>query len=998
MTPERWQQIRDVLAQALEASPSQRVAVLDRACSSDHSLRQEVESLLSSGEKICSSFLQPSAPIIEKLSGQFFSPESTPQASNPNPPTGKAQKLRWYVFLLAGISIVGNLFLAYYDVFGLRHGGLSAEEHSGGVYITSVEPTEAADKAGLVPGDRIVQVNQQPVGTLVDWTAQRMNFEANRPIPIVVERNHQAIRTTLRVRGLIWNQYTPSGRVENVTFLLGKLITLSVGLFIVFKNPPGFVARLGGWVLVVMATIFVAFPWGFAATLRSLPSLIALPVVLVYDTAAFRTPLLLAFFCLFPQKLFTNRWAWGAFCTGPALATVYGAYLLLRTIYDPGHLESLAPYWALVAMTVQSLVYLLGVLVALPLSYSRLESLTDRRRLRVLCVGATVGLLSYLPLVASPLFKTSSVAVDTDLLSPFLSLVSVVGYSIFPFAFAYAILRHRLFDIQVIVRRGLQYALARQSSLALLPTIACLVTADILLHGRIPLFTVLRNRGPIYLGTAIFAGIVITRRQQWLAALDRRFFRDKYDAQQLFRDIVEKIRAARTIDQVSPLVVERITDALHTKYCAIILRNTGEAYYQVLALSPHKPLPQLDNGLMDVLHSRRGRLPAGTAKRLGLSKDSAEVLDNFLIEADADLLVPVSVQEGIKEAFLVLGAKLSEEPYSREDLALLDNVAAALALLIERAPATFAGRVFEECPDCGRCYDSGAEYCENNGAALKLVASPRILSNRYRLEQRLGEGGMGTVYRASDLALGRGVALKMIKEQLSGDFQAIRRFRREAQISAHFAHANIVTVFDFGIEADDRAFLVMELLRGTTLREELRIHKKLEPARTLIIFEQICAGVSAAHAMGVVHRDLKPENIFLDASRPIQQVKITDFGIAKSFRQPSKDTVQTRTGVVIGTFDYMSPEQLSGQKLSPMWDIWALSVIAFESLCGTTPLSGGDVFSHQDIGSQIQQFPGRTSLATLSLRKFFEETFHPAEAMRPQTVAAFWENLRNALA
>jgi serine/threonine protein kinase len=295
-------------------------------------------------------------------------------------------------------------------------------------------------------------------------------------------------------------------------------------------------------------------------------------------------------------------------------------------------------------------------------------------------------------------------------------------------------------------------------------------------------------------------------------------------------------------------------------------------------------------------------------------------------------------------------------------------------------------------------YDSGAAFCEENGAALKVVASPRLLSNRYRLEQRLGEGGMGRVYRASDLALGRSVAVKMIKEELSGDFEAIKRFRREAQISAHFAHANIVSVFDFGIEADDRAFLVMELLRGTTLREELRIHKKLEPSSALMIFEQICAGVSAAHAMGVVHRDLKPENIFLDTFGLIHQVKITDFGIAKSFRQPSKDTLQTRTGVVVGTFNYMSPEQLSGQELSPMWDIWALSVIAFESLCGTTPFSGGDIFAHQDIGGQIPQFTGRTSVATPSLQKFFEETFHPAEAMRPQTIAAFWNNLRNALA
>jgi eukaryotic-like serine/threonine-protein kinase len=998
MMAQRWFKVRELLAQALDLEPHQREAFLDRTCSSDPSLREELELLLRSSEDIRSTFLQVTGQQVKaKETGPGFSPEATQATSDETTATRSftgGQRLPWYVLLMAAISIVGNLFLVYYDVCGLRSGGLLVDEKTRGIFVTYLEPNGPADQAGLLPGDRIVEADHQPVTNLVDWVAQRGKCEANHPFDMVVERQQQTIRTSLQVRGVAWEELSEVSRLSEAAYLLSKLITLAIGLIVVLKNPPEFVARLGGWVLVVMSVVYQPFPWGFAASLRSLPWLLAVPVMVVYVSAAFRTPLLLAFFCLFPRRLFASRWVWAAFSAGPILATLYGFFLLVMAIYTSEPLGPRVPAWALTAMGAQSLVYLVAVLVVLPVSYLRLENATDRRKLRVVCSGTLCGLLFYVPQVLSTLGGTQTTDTNSFFVSNLLYIVSPLGYVVFPIAFAYAILRQRLFNIQVIIRRGLQYTLARQSLLSLLPTIAGVVVIDLVLHGRTPLFTILRSRGPIYAGVALVAGAALLRRKTLLAAIDRRFFRDKYDAQQLFHDIVNQIRVAESLEQVSPMVADRIADALHTTYCAVILRNPGEAYYQVLALSDQEQLPY-SGRQVEVTQSRVARSQLSMARHLG--RDLPGILRDFLSGAEAELFLPISLKAGTKEAFLVLGAKLSEEPYGREDRALLENVAAALALLVERASGSLAGRVFEECPVCGRCYESGASDCAEHGKTLKVVACPRVFSNRYRLEQKLGEGGMGRVYRATDLALGRSVAVKMIQEQFSGDFEAIERFRREAQISAHFAHANIVTVFDFGIEGDDRAFLVMELLAGTTLREELHIHQKLEPSRIIMIFEQICAGVSAAHAVGVVHRDLKPDNIFLDISGPTLQVKITDFGIAKNFRQSRQDTLQTRTGVRIGTFKYMSPEQLEGQELSPMWDIWSLSVVAFECLCGKTPFPEQQSSSRDPRRFHAHEFTEHALLPNVPLQGFFENAFHRDKAIRPQTVGAFWETLRESL-
>jgi len=906
----------------------------------------------------------------------------------------------WRIVAVAVISLVGYFYLAYLLLFGLSPDGVDVEDKSGHAVVSYLDSDAPAVRAGLVLGDSIVSVDGQPIGNVVDWLAHRMNFVADRPIHIGVERAGHHLDLTMSLHGSMWNDYSPRLRVSQIIFLANKLITLLIGLFVVFSRPRDFVSRLGGWVLVTMATVFEAFQWGMASAIHSLPFLLQWPVMLVYVSAAFRTPLLFAFFCLFPKKLIGGRWTWTVLFAGPAIATIYALYLFARTVYDPGHLVSLAPPWVLIAFGLQSFVYLLAGLLVLPIGYWRLETPTDRRRFRVLFFGTLIGLVFYLPRVFGTALAGLSPSMPDFLYSPTLNLVCNAGFLVFPFSFAYAILRHRLFDVRVIIRRGLQYALARGVLLSVPPAMAGLLAVDLTLHGHEPLFTVLKARAWFFGGVAALTGLAYLQRRSWLSSLDRRFFRDKYDAQRLFREIVEEIRHAFSIQQVAPQVVSRIADTLHAEFCGLLLRKPGESLYRVISASPPGALTSdlpATNKLIPLVRALDTSVPFLRAETGWLGQQLPQADKDFLHSARIDLLVPVALAEGRTEALLVLGMKLSEEPYSREDMALLENVASALALLLFRGPATLSGRSFEECPQCGACYDTGTTRCEIEGTTLSLVASPRLLVERYRLEKRLGQGGMGKVYRATDVSLDRNVAVKMIRDEFFSNQQALERFRRESRVAGSFSHPNIVTVHDFGVDPNQRAFLVMELLDGITLREELRAHKRLTPARTLEIFEAICAGVGAAHLRGLVHRDLKPENIFLVRTGNLEFVKITDFGIAKFLPQVSADTGSTLTDVFIGSLPYMSPQQLRGGSLSPRWDLWALSVIAFEALCGVQPFLGSDFQSLQNaiLEASFRPVSSYVPQAPPHWEEFFTRALARSENDRHGSVAEFWADFQS---
>src|SRR5215470_1488343 len=438
-----------------------------------------------------------------------------------------SMRYSWRIVALAAISLVGNFYLGYYVLFGLAWDGVEVYEKAGRLVVGEIAAGTAGAAVDLQPGDRILSINGQRVGNVVDWLALRMNSAADHPMTFRVERGDTVLDLAIAPRGSLWRQMSLSVRNSEIVFIVYKFITLAIGLFVVFHRPRDFVSRLGGWVLVVMASVFQAFQFGLATSMRALPLLIAVPVMLSYVSAAFRTPLLAAFFCLYPKRLFENRWVWAAFWIGPATATFYALYLLARVVYTPEKLTGLAPTWVLPAFGLQSLAYFVAVLVILPLNYWSLETQTDRRRFRVLAFGALLGMLFYLPRVLGASLINLPAGLFDFFTSPYVNWVCTLGMLTFPLSFAYAILKHRLFDIRIIIRRGVQYALARGVLMSIPVAALALLMLNVILHGNEPLFSVLKPHASTYVAVLSLTALAATQRQKWLSALDRRFFRDK---------------------------------------------------------------------------------------------------------------------------------------------------------------------------------------------------------------------------------------------------------------------------------------------------------------------------------------------------------------------------------------------------------------------------------------------------------------------------------------
>jgi Protein kinase domain len=201
-----------------------------------------------------------------------------------------------------------------------------------------------------------------------------------------------------------------------------------------------------------------------------------------------------------------------------------------------------------------------------------------------------------------------------------------------------------------------------------------------------------------------------------------------------------------------------------------------------------------------------------------------------------------------------------------------------------------------------------------------------LAGDRYELEDRLGHGGMATVYRARDLKLDREVAIKLLADNFAGDDEVRKRFSREARLAARLDHPNVVQVFDVG-EDEDRPYIVMEHVEGGTLEDRLNRRRSLDRDDALRLLAQLCEGLGHAHAKKLVHRDIKPQNLLLRDSDDC--LKITDFGIARAAEETTR---LTRPGRVIGTDRYMAPEQLADGEITPATDIYACGVVADELL------------------------------------------------------------------
>ncbi|HWS53861.1 MAG TPA: serine/threonine-protein kinase [Pyrinomonadaceae bacterium] len=251
------------------------------------------------------------------------------------------------------------------------------------------------------------------------------------------------------------------------------------------------------------------------------------------------------------------------------------------------------------------------------------------------------------------------------------------------------------------------------------------------------------------------------------------------------------------------------------------------------------------------------------------------------------------------------------------------------------------------CPACGKEYEDANTLCPADGAVLKKSEGDdplvgQVLAGKYRIEEKIDEGGMGCVYRATHVLMEKTVAVKVLHPALAADEKIVARFTREAKAASRISHPHAIVVTDFGESEQGVVYLVMEYLRGRTLKEVVRTEGPMPLARVSEIVRQVSGALDAAHEQGVVHRDLKSDNIMLEETAGGDWAKVLDFGIAKIQEETGKtDPGLTAPNLIIGTPQYMSPEQCGqASAIDQRSDIYSFGIILYEMLAGHVPFTG----------------------------------------------------------
>ncbi|MFL5582801.1 MAG: protein kinase domain-containing protein [Gemmatimonadaceae bacterium] len=245
------------------------------------------------------------------------------------------------------------------------------------------------------------------------------------------------------------------------------------------------------------------------------------------------------------------------------------------------------------------------------------------------------------------------------------------------------------------------------------------------------------------------------------------------------------------------------------------------------------------------------------------------------------------------------------------------------------------------CPQCGNEYELDVRFCPLDGSTLRAQGAGNdlvgtVVAERYEVLKKLGEGGMGQVYLAQHIRIKRKSALKIMHPSMVHDPDAISRFYREAENASKISHQNVAAIYDFGETSDGLIYLAMEFVEGQPLTNLIETAGPLPARRAAEITRQAAEALGVAHDMGIVHRDLKPDNIMIARNRDGSDcVKVVDFGIAKVADNEAQKV--TKTGLVVGTPEYMSPEQLAGDKLDGRSDIYSLALVAFNMFTGKLP-------------------------------------------------------------
>ncbi len=314
----------------------------------------------------------------------------------------------------------------------------------------------------------------------------------------------------------------------------------------------------------------------------------------------------------------------------------------------------------------------------------------------------------------------------------------------------------------------------------------------------------------------------------------------------------------------------------------------------------------------------------------------------------------------------------------------------------------------EDARFCGTCGHTMAATEASNpklatfGEAPSLIG--REIAGRYRVQAKLGEGGMGAVYKAEQISLKRQCAVKLLRPEVAGSQMLLRRFNAEAELVAKLSHPNTVNIYDFGQDSDGTLFIAMEYIEGKSLRDVIHQEAPLPLRRALSIAQQVAASLVDAHAHSIVHRDLKPDNVMLqDRGRQKDVVRVLDFGIAK-LRDENRQSqmAMTQAGDMLGTPQYMSPEQIRGETIDGRTDIYSLGGLLYEMVTGRLPFEAPTVLAllskhlTETIVPPSQRRPDLNlppEIDALILRAMAKDA-----AARPPTMEQFGEDIANALA
>lgn len=583
----------------------------------------------------------------------------------------------------------------------------------------------------------------------------------------------------------------------------------------------------------------------------------------------------------------------------------------------------------------------------------------ERRRLGWVVAGIVIGTF---PMVVHVLLATTVPRYWAFLGDPAhgraLGILLTAFTLAIPAATAYAVLVDQVLEVRFIIRRAVQYALARYTVLGLMvAVIAGLVSLGY--GNRNRSLAELLGSSPLSVAALLLAAAVLPWRRALLLAIDRRFFREHYDAHRILVELVDKSRRAHTARDLMTLITSEVDRALHLERISLLVRDDESDQLR----DPEGRVRGLD------VDGPLGLLIAGSPTPLDvdLSSDSSplgrlpDAEREWLVDASARLIVPLLGARGRTLGVLTLGDKRSELPFTPEDRNLMTAVAASAAHALQQKmyqespnpdiSAATRSHAARQCIVCGRVQDRQQSRCHACGSAVQEALLPAVLAGKFEIEQQIGAGGMGVVYRARDLTLSRPVAIKVLPRVLP---QAAARLRREARAMAMMQHANLAVIH--AMESwRGSPVLVLEYLSGGTLAD--RIRSGPVPARDVIALGLVIAGVlHHVHRAGYLHRDVKPSNIgYTDDG----VAKLLDFGLVRLVARLSaiSATKTTATGGVVvelpagpdsrpfetavhqfvGTPAYLSPEAVAMAAPTQGVDLWGLAVTLYEALTRRNP-------------------------------------------------------------